>query len=430
MRKFLTDLTCIAVLLALVSGGPALAGEVAPIRIGLLVNQPSLRITLDPADQVFDMAEGAPRQLTPATGELIFSIKDGLITLNDQPLSTGPIVIKSSGPLLTWNLRNYRGELMLLGLKGKLSLINVLPLEDYLRGVLPKEVSPEWPLAALKAQAIAARTYTVASLNRHGGEGYDLCPSTHCQVYGGASVETPATDRAVAETVGEVMTFNGKIISAQYHSSAGGMTEDPSDVWGFTAPYLKPVLDWDQNSPHWQWTRSVEWSDLQAMALRSYPQIGRLRRITAVAFENDGSLSRVNLTGDLGELTLNGERFRFLLNLPSSNLQIGLIYGPDPLITVWWAPGNTDPIALVADDSIPGLAAEVLNPPWNLPDPWSWLQDKEPLRVAVKGRGWGHRVGLSQWGAKGMAEAGFDEHQILKHYYQDIVVMDVKDIKK
>lgn len=123
------------------------------------------------------------------------------------------------------------------------------------------------------------------------------------------------------------------------------------------------------------------------------------------------------LKGDLNQTMISGEQFRFLAGLPSSTLQIGVIYGPEPYITVWWSHKDIYPTAIAANNEIPGLTADLLDPPWDLPDPWAWLQDKNPVKIVIKGSGWGHGVGLSQWGAKGMAENGFNEQQILEHYY-------------
>jgi stage II sporulation protein D len=137
-----------------------------------------------------------------------------------------------------------RGELELRpGLRGVL-VINVINLEQYLRGVVPAEMGPRaFPnLEALKAQAVAARTYAVAHLGDHAAEGYDLCDSQACQVYEGASTEQPLTDRAVLETAGEIMTWQGRPIDAMYHSTCGGHTEDAAALFPDRAqPYLKGV---------------------------------------------------------------------------------------------------------------------------------------------------------------------------------------------
>jgi stage II sporulation protein D len=399
------------------------------IKIGLIWGQTEIKLTLNDQDRIYDLSGPGPVALaTPGDGQSVFAFSGDEITLNGAPAGKGPLRIVPAATFLTWNTRIYRGEFLIFAREGRLTLINQIQLEDYLRGVLPKEVSPKWPMAALKAQAIAARTYTIATLGKHKEEGFDLCTTIHCQVYGGAAGEDPATDTAVLETAGEIVVCDGKVINAIYHSSSGGYTEDPVNVWGCAVSYLKPVPDWDQNSPHYQWVRSLEWSVLQAATERNYPQIGALQRVTPATLGANGRVYKVALKGECGEMIITGEQFRNLTGLPSSNMQWSLVYGPEPLITLWWLKDSVYPEALV-ESAIPGSPFEAISPPWDSPDPWAWLQDKQPFRLIVKGNGWGHRVGLSQWGAKGMAEAGFNEEQILEYYYQGVSIIKIEDLQ-
>ena len=399
------------------------------VKIGLTWGQTEIKLTLNEQDLICDLSGTEPITLaTPADGRSVFALSGDQIVLNGAPAGKGPLRIVPAATFLAWNTRTYRGEFLILASKGRLTLINQIPLEDYLRGVLPKEVSPKWPTAALKAQAIAARTYTVATLGKHKEEGFDLCATTHCQMYIGATGEDPAIDTAVLETAGEVIVCDGKVINAIYHSSGGGYTEDPVNVWGFSVSYLKPVPDWDQNSPHYQWERSVDWSALQAAAARNYPQIGALQRVTPAVLGETGRVFKVGLQGDSGEIIITGEQFRNMAGLPSSNMQLALVYGPEPLVTLWWLKNSVYPDAFV-ESAIPGSPVETIDPSWDTPDPWAWLQDKQPLRIIVKGNGWGHRVGLSQWGAKGMAEAGFNEKQILEYYYRGVSIIKIEDLQ-
>jgi stage II sporulation protein D len=408
----------VAVLLVLGAGRSIVAQDgPALVRIGLAQAQAELCFDLSAGGYLLDLGQGTPAQLAPPGDQLVVSALDDGIFLNNLPIGPGPLVIVPDAGLLGWNNRSYRGEFLITASGGRLNLINRLPVEDYLRGVVPREVYPSWPLASLKAQAVAARTYTVASLGRHGAEGFDLCATTHCQAYGGATVEHPNTDRAVAETAGQILTYNGKAISAFFHDSSGGLTADPAKVWTVSLPYLKEVYDWDFNTPHAQWTRSFTWPELQAIAARSYPQLGTLIQLRPVEFGKDGRVLKLAVKGTLGEQTLSGEQFRYQTGIPSTNIKIAVVYGPEPAIALWWVHGAVFPEAIVRSPEIPGFGAEVLSPPWDLPDPWEWLRDKEPQLVVVKGSGWGHGVGLSQWGAKGMADRGYNERQILEYFY-------------
>jgi stage II sporulation protein D len=141
--------------------------------------------------------------------------------------------------------KRYRGRLLVfLNDRGSLNLIDELPLEEYLRGVVPSEMGPEqYPrIEAIKAQAVAARTYTLRNLGEFAREGYDICATPRCQVYGGIGVEHPVSDRAIVETAGQVLLYNGDLIDALYSSTCGGHTEDVSVMFPFkNDPYLKAV---------------------------------------------------------------------------------------------------------------------------------------------------------------------------------------------
>jgi stage II sporulation protein D len=420
---------CIILLSLTLMSFNACAAPPSLINRGLAWGQAFVKLILNVNDRIFDLSGPVPLAIaTPVDSHAVFAISDDQITLNGAPVGKGPVKIVPADAFLSWNDRTFRGDFLILWMRGKLTLVNQIAMEDYLRGVLPKEVPTKWPMAALKAQAIAARTYTIANLGKHNADGFDLCSNTHCHMYGGATGEDPATDTAVLETAGEILECNGKVINAMYHSSSGGYTEDPIYIWGVAESYLKPVPDWDQNSPHYQWVRSVEWPALQAAAARVYPQIGGLQRVAPATLGENGRVYRVGLKGDSGEITITGEQFRNLAGLPSSNMQLSVIYGPEPLITLWWLKNTTYPDAFV-ESAITGSPVEEINPPWDTPDPWAWLQDKQPLRVIVKGNGWGHRVGLSQWGAKGMADAGFNEKQILEYYYHGVSIIKIEDLK-
>ena len=141
----------------------------------------------------------------------------------------------------------YHGILMVKNIGGKLTVINDIDLEDYIKGVVPSEMPPSWEFEALKAQAIAARSFALANLGKQAKNGYDLKDNTEDQAYGGASAETNITNKAVSETHGLVLTYDMKIISAYYSASAGGMSS--TSVWGGYAPYLRSVPSFDENVP-------------------------------------------------------------------------------------------------------------------------------------------------------------------------------------
>ncbi|HEX8354011.1 MAG TPA: SpoIID/LytB domain-containing protein [Pyrinomonadaceae bacterium] len=174
------------------------------------------------------------RAVAPARGEAIYAPGSAKPLLDLR----APVVFASADPEqhpVRYNEKPYRGRLeVFANTKGALTVVNVLTLEDYVRGVVPNELSPGgWPeLEALKAQAVAARTYAVSNLGRFAAEGFDLTPDTRSQVYGGRATEHPLTDRAVLETHGRIATYKGAPIVAYYTSTCGGRTEDGENIFG------------------------------------------------------------------------------------------------------------------------------------------------------------------------------------------------------
>lgn len=158
------------------------------------------------------------------------------------------IVIKpAQGGFVNAKRKWYRGYLIIQNKNKKLTVINNVNLEDYIRGVVPAEMPSSWELEALKAQAIAARSYALANLGKRASLGFDLKDTPEDQAYGGASAETKKTNSAVDDTSGLVLTYNYKVISAYYSASAGGQTINAKEVWGQNLPYIRSVPSYDAN---------------------------------------------------------------------------------------------------------------------------------------------------------------------------------------
>ena len=185
---------------------------------------------------------------------------------------------------LEFDGRAYHGTLALHSQGGGVSVVNGLPLDTYLRGVVPSESPSHWPLAALEAQAVAARSYAVAELRPTSW--YDLVPTTADQVYGGVRAERPRSDRAVSATSGQVLTWNGAVARTYYSSSSGGRTEAVQDAWPGAAPipYLRSVPDpYDSYSPH------HNWGPYNFSSARLAAQLGLGSAVDSVSVQRDGS---------------------------------------------------------------------------------------------------------------------------------------------
>lgn len=163
-------------------------------------------------------------------------------------LSMSRVIVRPQNKgFISTKKRWYRGEFIVINNNGKLVVVNDLPLELYMLGVVPSEMPSKWNPEALKAQAIAARSYAIANRGKRASHGYDLKDTPEDQAYGGASSETAETNRAVSETKGIVVTYNKKIIPAYYSASAGGHTINSGDVWNTDLPFLRSVPSFDDN---------------------------------------------------------------------------------------------------------------------------------------------------------------------------------------
>jgi len=280
--------------------------------------------------------------------------------------------------------RSYRGRVVVTAREGCLAFVNRVPLEDYLPGVLPAEIPAEAHPEALKAQAIAARTYALANLGKHRAEGFDLCDTSHCQVYVGAGAENPRCTAAVKDTEGVIVTYDGKPIHAVYHDTCGGRTAGNETAWRGSEPlpYLRPVADgengvaWCARSPRAVWTRQLSQAKLGS-ALARLGVNGPVTKIEPAEGDENGRPKQYRVGTANGESVIVAGVLRAALNN-----------------ALGW-------------DTIPSADFEAA------PNGDS---------MVFAGRGNGHGVGLCQWGANAMAKAGKTAEEILKHYYQGVTV--------
>ena len=271
--------------------------------------------------------------------------------------------IMPQGGFVRFAGRSYRGRIRVINDGGRLLVVNEVGLEDYLKGVLPGEVPASFPVEALKAQAVSARTYALAHLGSH--KYYDLCATAQCQVYKGANAETPVHNQAVEATRGLVLGYGGKPIDAVYHADSGGRTASAGEAWGRDLPYLAVREDPFTISRPWSVTVTPE-RLAQAMAALG-AGIGPAGKIEAVKYSPSGRIARLRVTGSGGTRILEGNqltRIMSALGLPSTQARFS---GSGP-----------------------------------------WV---------FSGRGNGHGVGMSQWGARGFAMAGWNFASILAYYY-------------
>ncbi len=277
------------------------------------------------------------------------------------------------GPV-TVNGRLYGDKLKILpGPNGDIWVINILPLERYLAGLINSEVSSQWTIEALKAQVVAARTYAFFQRSHRRGELYDVDSGVNDQVYGGVAREDARSRRAVRETSGELILYQGNAIFAVYSSCCGGKTERGDNMWEGPFPYLQSMeCNYCLDSPHFLWNHSLD-GERMGMALNGGPSSARVLGLEIGERSVSRRVLKLILETERNRREVSGKDFRRLL-------------GYDQL--------RSTNFILAEKDGI----------------------------FQFSGLGWGHGVGLCQWGAKGMAEAGMDYRTILRHYYQDVEI--------
>jgi stage II sporulation protein D len=225
-----------------------------------------------------------------------------------------PVVFDCPTAPLTLNGRAYHGTLVVRHAGRKLAVINTVPLDEYVRGVVAGEMPHRWSIAALAAQAVAARSYALATL-KPGGT-FDLYSDTRSQVYGGIAYETPRTDVAVSKTGGKILTWHGRVATTFFFSTSGGRTADVSQVWPAFGhvPYLRSVDDpYDVRSPHHAWGPVT--FDAERLARRLHVPAGAVRAVATPS----GRISAVRI----GSRTIDGDDFRRELGLDSTWFRIG-----------------------------------------------------------------------------------------------------------
>lgn len=355
----------------------------APIvRVGI---QSGVRATSIGADSGVVVSEAAAAGRSALVQRATFRPATG----NDGPrvklLETGEefqlalVTPQSPDEMLSPGAEPYRGvfEVRAEADKG-LTLVNVVNLEDYLRGVVPNELSPTvFPeIEASKAQAVAARTYALRNLGQFKAKGYDLCATAACQVYRGRSTEHSESDQAVLETAGLVATHGGEPINALYTSTCGGHTEDGSNVFdGEPQPYLRGVLCAPEKESY-RWEVRLTPEEV-AKSIARYGSVGEVEDVLVTRLGVSGRVAEVLVRGRQGALALRGLKIRWGLGL-RENLFV---------------------IDRERREHGDGVA-----------------------RFVFTGKGWGHGVGLCQVGAYGMAQAGASFERILKHYYAGITL--------
>ena len=408
-------------------------GNEPNLRIGLEEKQPTVTLSSEQPLVVRNAADQAIIKKYPAGSQVVFIWKNSQLYIDTLPVKSLQLTIETAAnekkdAVISVNGKAYRGTIAVKAGTGGLVVINCISLEDYLYGVIPEEMPDSWPTESLKAQAIAARTFALYSVGKHAAEGFDLCAATHCQVYGGRNAEKANSSAAVDATRGQVLLYKGKLIYAPFHTTSGGMTENSEDVWGSYLPYLRAVKDSDETAPYHQWHLQFTPAELQTKLQAAGYVIGNLQSITLSPLQESGShtadrspagrVKTMRFTGDRGTVLIPGNKVRNLLGLKSTYFDMHMLVSPTKKIDVSFGVNST------------AKEIGIQLPPYKEAGLYTDAADIRRVTgrpgefISVEGRGWGHGLGLSQWGAKAMAKTS-DYAAILHHYYTNIEIKKI-----
>jgi stage II sporulation protein D len=376
------------------SSAPVVDARVARVSLGsvglaTISATKSFRIVADDGRVVANADSGARFAITASGGAL--RIMDRGVS---RELGRSARLTTERG-LAIFNNRRYRGALLLLPTDSLVLVVNHVEVEAYLRGVVPRELGVRGPSerAALEAQSVAARSYAVTRLGNR-ARAWDLSATTSDQVYGGADAENALADAAIAATEGMVLMYGGRAVSAPYHSTCGGSTAEATELWRSRGePFLQRVSDKIPGSdryycdiaPRFRWERSWRADTLASIVeryIRSYAQVaaGPVGGIRSVALDGKTASGRATATvieTESGRYRLQGNDVRYVLRTSGGELLNSTYFSPE----------------IIAGS------------------------DGKLARLTIRGYGYGHGVGMCQWGAIGRARAGQDFRTILRTYF-------------
>jgi len=461
--KFLSVLLLIFVM----GAASVVAVNATTVRVGLTRNFGN-RISVSIANPTITVGRGhedgsftATRDLTSAGG-FVISAQGGQIvvaaggatvfTFTGGTPGNPQIRIPGGAPVQISDY-SYRGAMEFIASGNTFLVVNVVSLEDYLRGVVPVEMSPSFHLEALKAQAIAARTFAMYSINgnRHSGQPFDLCNREHCQVYLGTAREHENTNRAVRDTAGVLLRYGGQPILSSFFACCGGVTDNSENVWVAALPYLRAVQGVVPGHEPVVWERTFTWAQLTQAANAAGANIGTVTGLSISQTSLGGRVQELTFIGTNGQWTRSGEAVRTMFgsvggSLRSRNFHMGggsfaagvvvntpasvtitngtaFNFGELSTFRVLTPYGAMVYLSQAYVDN--GQSTQRITGTATATTPATTSHTETVTGgqgVTFYGQGWGHGVGMSQRGAEGMARQGFTYRQILHHYYTGVEI--------
>jgi stage II sporulation protein D len=341
------------------------------IRIAVILDCRSANVSVEGSYQILDSENKRLILKGKDLKTTVLSYEQGLLIANRNIKANRILIEPAPARCVGINNRPFRGMIEVIKKKNThLLIVNHIDCEEYIRGVLYHEVSHHWPMAALCAQAVIARTFALYQSRKNQNKYYDLTSNIYSQVYGGRISERYRTNKAVELTRGQVITFNSRLFPAYYHATCGGHTQDAAFLWGVDIKPLRGIrCDFCRNSPHFNWHYTLRLETIEDLLRKKGFEIGRIKDISVQGRNKSNRVIWLWIRQE-GEkkLRLRAKDFRHIIGpnvIRSTNFTVQ-IYDSD---------------------------------------------------VYFEGYGWGHGVGLCQWGAYFMAKQGYKYKQILKYYY-------------
>lgn len=441
MRKFISIALAFILVFISVPYASASNSYIDTLRVGLSYGSgasASARFSSSSDIIILDAASMSGIGSVPAGTEFIITLQEGAFVSEGYLAPyAGTVILESASPI-SYNGSSYRGsfELRIYG-DSKITVINIVNTEEYLMSVLGKEMSASWPLEALKAQAICARNYAVSNINKHSEYGFDVCATVDCQVYGGISSEGTRTRDAVEATRGMMATYEGRVVPLVYFSCDGGYTEDSENVWLNAEGYLRGKEDIYEDSSYIpkgyaDWSVTMTKEEIEETLKKKNINVGELLDITIDSVSENNGVVSMTFVGTEGSKTVTKTLTRTTLSLNSQAYTIEKEGGAEVKTEV------IEPIDMMissmfvlSDSGVSKLGNEV----YRMTDKGieKIILDEEPeesgenasagyTSYTFNGHGWGHLVGMSQWGAYSMAKNGKTYEDILNFYYTDIEI--------
>lgn len=374
--------------------------------------------------------EGWARYTLPATTVGLKANGNLAYASDSVPLG----LINQSGGFLTIGGKVYRGGAEIRRQSDSdMTVINVVPLNEYLYGVVPGEMPAYFEMEALKVQAVCARNYTLINLGKYGQYGFDVTDNTSSQMYIGVSGENERTNAAVDETASKVLLYEGALAQTYYSSMSGGATENVKNVWGSEIPYLCGVDDPYENADSIQggtWVVELTPQQIKEDLASWGIDVGDILTVRVTEYSDAGGVVKLLVTGTNGEHTFEREATRNIFGFRSQKYTIDGAPSTTPDEPQQQEVEQADryPNSLVAKQAKSFLTLrELFLKPSLIGKEVVITETKPPQTIeggpnengvfVFRGRGYGHGLGMSQWGAQGMAQAGFSYADILTHYF-------------